>query len=67
MGGVLMAGVGSCRWCEIPCMERILIWPRVSGLWPRSYNREDSERMAASGAEREGHHTPRPLTWSTDE
>ena len=58
-----MAGVGSCPWCEIPCMEGILIWPRVSGLWPRSY----MDWEAASEAEREDIILPRPLTWNTDE
>ena len=57
-----MAGVGSCPWCEIPCMERILIWPRVSGLWPRSY----MDWEAASEAER-GHHTSPPTHLDTDE
>ena len=60
-GGVLMAGVGSCPWCEIPCMEWILIWPRVSGLWPRSYSRTGCGRGWQPLKQRDkGHHTRPP-------
>ena len=49
----MMAGVGSCPWCEIPCMDIDLAWR----VWPlASFLQQDWEweRVAASEAERQG-------------